>query len=158
MKAIRKKRNTGLALVEIMLAITVIVVAVIGAMGFRYYSALDARKADTQISATMVCSLLLESWRSVGGPSNYDPAAEFSSQLAISSGTGPATPADFTTLGSYHVTANRTNYYVTLSYRDETNKPRALNACVAWLDGDGYSTGTSLSTAQSVKMTTYCNN
>lgn len=62
-----KKSRSGLTLIEIMVAITVIIVGVLGAMMYRYHSALDARKADVKIGAARVGLLLLEDWKGTHG-------------------------------------------------------------------------------------------
>ncbi len=43
----------------------------LGVSGFRYYTAMDARKADVQITAARLASLLLSGWKGVGGYSGY---------------------------------------------------------------------------------------
>ncbi len=58
-----RKNSSGLTLIEVMVAITVIVIGVLGAMMYRYHSALDARKADIKIGAARVGLLLLEDWK-----------------------------------------------------------------------------------------------
>ena len=160
--AVRSHRDScrrtpcGVTLVEVMVAIVVIAVAVIGAMGYRYYCALDARKADVQITAARVALLLLEGWNGAGGGLDYDPeAAQFNStELPVSSEEGsPAVPDGFKGLGSYHIVANRVNYYATLSYKDTTDGPRVLNVSIAWLHD--YQEWTDSDTYQSVKLTTY---
>lgn len=154
----RFRNNHGVTIVEIMVAIVIILVAVIGASGFRYYSALDARKADVKITAGRVGSLLLEGWIGTGGQLTYDPVAEYGTDMNISvSATGPAVPTGFTLLDRYQVVANRANYYATLSYRDSTpTQAGELNIFVAWLHG--YQAGTVSSSDQSVKLTGYVNN
>jgi hypothetical protein len=140
----------------------VIIVAIIGAMGYRYYSILDARKARVQISAARLGSLLLESWKGTGGRSEpadeYNPLhLEFGS-VPVSGpvNTGPSVPADFSAFGRYIIVVDGATYYVTLSYRDDTlNNLRALNACVSW--PHEYPTGIFSSTDQSVKLTTKVN-
>ncbi len=154
----RIRNNHGLTLVEIMIAIVVILVAIIGAMGFRYYSALDARKADVKITAGRVGSMLLEGWIGTGGQSTYDPVAAYGTDMNISvSGTGPAVPAGFTKLDSYQIVINRANYYATLSYRDSTpTQAEELNIVISWLHWN--QAGTVSSSDQSVKFTGYINN
>jgi len=153
---VRHCRNTrGVTLVEVMAAVVFMSIAVLGAMGFRYYSASNARRADVKITASRLSLLLLESWKGAGAASSYDPVAEFGSELTIStSDTGPAVPTGFSALGSYHIVANRANYYATLSYKAATStEPKTLNVCVAWLGN--YQTGTVSGTDQSIKLTTY---
>ena len=98
-----------------MVVTIILVVAVFGASGYRYYAALDARKAAMQMTAARVCLLLCESWRGVKGSETYDPTANLSSDLTITTGTGLAKPDDFTLLGSYIVVANGIDCYVTMS-------------------------------------------
>lgn len=155
-----KKRICGLTLIEIMVAVAVIAVAAIGAMMFRYYCVLDARKADVQMVAGRVGVLLLESWKGMAGLNTFDPTAIGSisgSGITITSGvSGPPGPSDYTPLNTgYRITANRVNYYATLSYKDATpTAPKMLNVNVAWLSH--YQTGTVPSNGRfSVKFTTY---
>lgn len=154
----RFRNNHGVTIVEIMVAIVIILVAVIGATGFRYHSALDARKADVKITAGRIGSLLLEGWVGTGGQLTYDPVAEYGTDMNISvSAAGPAVPTGFTKLDSFRIVANRANYYATLSYRGSTpTQAGQLNIFVAWLHG--YQAGTVSSSDQSVKLTGYVNN
>jgi len=76
------------------------------------------------------------------------------SDLTITASSGPAEPTDFTLLGSYTVTVNGANYYITLSWKDVSTGLRALNVVVAWAQRtQGVS---SLNDAdKSFKLTTY---
>ena len=152
------KKNSGLTLIEIMVAIVIILIAVIGAMRFRYYSALDVRKADVQITAGRLGSLLLDGWIGVGGIPIYDPVAEYATDINIAlSATGPAVPTDFTKLNSYHIVTNRANYYATLSYKDSTpTQAGELNVDIAWLNR--YQVGPVSASDRSVKFTGFVNN
>lgn len=132
-----RKPNTvrcknGLTLIEIMVAITVLVIAVIGTSGYRYYSALDSRKADAHIAAARIGLLLTESWRGVVGSENYDPVSHLGPDLAVTTDSGPDKPADFTILDSYKIVLNDVSYYTTLSWKDINVGLRALNIIVAW--------------------------
>lgn len=55
----------GYSLVDIMIAVVVLEVAVIGTSSYRYYSVLDERKAAAEVTAAGTAALLLESWRGV---------------------------------------------------------------------------------------------
>ena len=68
-----KKTRSGLTLIEIMVAILVIVIGVLGAMMYRYHSALNARIADVQVGAGRVGLLILEGWKGAAGNPAYDP-------------------------------------------------------------------------------------
>ncbi len=136
----RLKSTGGFTLVEVTLAIFILLVAVLGASGYRYYAALDARKADLQTTAARTASLLCESWRGVSDPNTFDPTqlatGDPNSALAIETGydghDGPAVPADFTSLGIYRITIDGVNYYAVLSWKDISQGLRALNVIVAW--------------------------
>lgn len=152
MKVILKKQKKALTLIEIMAAMALIFVAVIGAMSFRYYCALDARKADVQITAARLASTLLQAWRATQGSLDYNPVTELGAELPISdSTTGPVGFA--AVLGSYAIVVNHVNYYATLSYEDQADEPRRINANVAW--NNGYQGTTLLNPYQSVRLTTY---
>lgn len=68
-----EKSRLGLTLIEVMVAITVVVVGILGAAMFRYVSALDARKADVQVGAGRVGLLILEGWKGAAGADGYNP-------------------------------------------------------------------------------------
>ena len=132
----------------------IILVALIGTSNFRYFSTLDAQKAAAKITASRIGLMLCENWRGIGGIETYDPATSLGSDLTITTSTGPAEPADFTLLGSYTITVNGANYYITLSWKDVSTGLRALNIIVAWAQRtQGVS---SLNDAdKSFKLTTY---
>ena len=74
MNMLRKRKvsnRAGVLLIEIMVAITVVAVAAIGVGAYRYYSTLDARKADIQVTAARFGSALLQGWKGNGGYSGY---------------------------------------------------------------------------------------
>ena len=81
MKMALKQNRRGVTLIEIMVAIVVIVVGVLGAMMYRYHSALDARKADVHVGAGRVALLILEGWKGAAGDPTYDPSMEIGLQV-----------------------------------------------------------------------------
>jgi hypothetical protein len=115
-----------------MIAMTILIAAIIGTSNFRYYSALDARKAEAKITASRIGLMLCENWRGLGGTSTYDPVAFLSPDLTIAASSGPTQPTGFTLLGSYTVTVNNANFYITLSWDDVSPGLRALNIIVSW--------------------------
>jgi prepilin-type N-terminal cleavage/methylation domain-containing protein len=131
----KKQARRGLGLVEVMIAMVLLAVAILGAMGFRYYSATDARKADMYNNAARFSSLLLESWKGIGGLERFDAVETFGQEFEITeSETGPPVPSGFTGLARYRIDFDRLNYYVTLSYKDATaTEPRTLNVDASWL-------------------------
>jgi len=157
----RQKRNSGLTLIEVMIAMIVIVIVVIGSMGYRYYGALDARRSDVQMTAARLGLTLLEDWKGAGATLTYNPVAQFSGPLVISTkgvtAEGLGTPSGYHVLGIYAVVAGGTDYRVILSQADETpTTPKILNARIAWISG-GYQWG-SQRASQSVALTTHAFN
>jgi len=152
------KNTKGLTLVEIMISIVIILVAIVGAMSFRYYTAMDAREADVKVTAARIGGMLLDGWKAKGGDTTYDPDAEFSSNLDISTCvTGPAVPTGYTELDTYLIVSNRANLYATLSYEGSTTTaPGILNVKIAWLHN--YTTGTVGVTDKSVQLTAFVRN
>jgi prepilin-type N-terminal cleavage/methylation domain-containing protein len=167
MKTNKTKYNAGLSLIEIMVVVLVISVAVIGATSFKTYCAVDAKKADVQINAARVASMLLETWKGMGGFSSYDPSLEFplstyGSQFAITkTTTGLAEPTGFAPLASkYRILdkANNVNYFVTLSSKAaiaSPAEPLALNATILWRQN--YESGNLTGGEHTIQMTTYVN-
>ena len=147
----------GMSLIGAMVAVVILLIALIGTSSFRYYAALDGRRAGTQTTAARVALTLCESWRGVKGDQTFDnfvmqdcftyfpsiqsdPTALLGSDLQIStSASGPDKPADFVLLGSYIVALDyieSVNYNVTLSWKDIQTGLRALNVVVTWASRD----------------------
>lgn len=157
---IQNRRAGGATLVEIMIATVVVLVVVTGIMGYRYYSALDAKKAEVRVVSGRISLLLLEGWKGTGGATDYDPELIFASEFPISTSVvGPAVPTDFSgtlfnLLNSYEIIIDNVYYYTTLAYLDETiTEPQTLNICTAWRHD--YQQGTISDTDKSVRLTTY---
>ena len=133
------KRAGGLTLVEIMVAILILSIAVLGASGYRYYSSLDSRKAELHTTSARIGTLLCESWHGTNGDEDYDPVAHLSSELAITPFTSVSssmTPG-FTALGEYQVVVDGDSYYAALAWADVAAGLRALNVVVVWTQRDG---------------------
>lgn len=164
MKNKTSKRYSGLTLVEIIVAAVVIIVAILGAIAYRYHCVLDARKADVQITAARVGLMLLDGWKGMGGrlstdPGNiYDPT-DFSfggSEMKVAVETGPEAPAGYNTFGSYIVVVDGAYYYTTLSFMDEPAKDlRILHISVSW--PEEYPTGSFSEDSKKVYMSTKVN-
>ncbi len=144
----------GFSLIGVMIAMAILLAALIGTSNFRYYSTLDAQKAAAKITASRIGLMLCENWRGLGGVETYDPETSLGAALTITPSTGPDKPGDFTLLGSYTITLNGANYYITLSWKDVSTGLRALNIIVVWAQREQ---GTSsLNDADtSFKLTTY---
>jgi hypothetical protein len=137
-----------------MIAMAILLAALIGTSNFRYYSTLDAQKAAAKITASRIGLMLCENWRGLGGIETYDPEASLGSTLTITPSTGPDKPGDFNLLGSYTITLNGANYYITLSWKDVSSGLRALNIIVAWAQRE-QGTSSLNDADKSFKLTTY---
>jgi prepilin-type N-terminal cleavage/methylation domain-containing protein len=154
MKIAKRQRNKGLTLIELMVVVLIISVAVIGAMGFRFYCVSDAKKADVQVNAARIASMILENWKGMGGTTSYNPADTdpangdlklFSSQFTIEKNGSTYRIQDL---------ANGVWYEATLLYTAGTlPTPNRLNVSVLWRRG--YSNDTSQPTEHTISMTTY---
>ncbi len=156
-------KNKGLTLIEVMITILILMVAIIGAMAYRYYSSLDTRKADQQLTAGRIGLLLLEGWRGAGGRIQSDPYNNFNpvdlsnadAKIQISTGsTGPAASSGFQSFGKYLAVCEGAKYFATMSYSDAeaASGLRILNVEVAWIRD--YATGNYASSDRTVKLTT----
>ena len=161
--AIKKGLRCGSTLISSLIAIAIILIAIIGTSNFRYYTALDTRKARAQTEAARIALLLCESWRGIQGDLSFNPEASLGSDLMISSEEGPESPEDFTTLGSYLIKLGNNNdqdkeyhisYYTTLSWDDIQPGLRALNVIVSWAQHDVGNGGFD-STDKSFSLTIY---
>jgi prepilin-type N-terminal cleavage/methylation domain-containing protein len=153
----RPKSGKGLTLVEIMAAMSILSVAVIGTCGYRYYAALDARKAGMRKTASDIALLLTESWRGVQGDETFDPTACFGSDLAISTiAEGSVEPDDesFTLLGGYTVVVHGTTYVAVLSWKDIGSGLRALSVAAGWPQTNQAAAKT-VAAERSFKLVTY---
>ena len=142
-----KKRGfrSGSTLISSLIAVAIILIALIGTSNFRYYTALDSRRATAQTEAARIALLLCESWRGIQGELSYDPIPVISSDLMIANSEGPEAPDGFTALGSYLIQLGSNlqedneyhiSYYTTLSWQDIQPGLRALNVNVAWAQRD----------------------
>jgi type II secretory pathway pseudopilin PulG len=142
MERVRKNRNSGLTLVEVMIAMLVIMIIVIGAISYMGACMWNARRAEVRITATRVGQLLLERWKLTGSydvsgnwswhVDDFDPTdPEFSLTLpdifeSISADLG----GEGVELGDYEIAFDEVHYFVTLLY--DNSQPQMLSARVAW--------------------------
>ncbi len=149
----------GMTLIEIMAAIVIISIAVIGASGYRYYSTLDARRATNQSTAARIALLLSENWRGLGydRTADFDPPAHLSPDMDVAaSEAGPDYAEGFTPLNRYEIVANNAQFWAALSYRDEAADLRTLNTVVAWKGRPGITSDSGdISMDKTFKLTTF---
>ena len=143
-------RFSGTTLIELMIAAVMCSVAILGAMGFQYHTAADARKADAQAIATRTALSILETWRGTGGNSSFNAEVSCPELAFDNSGTGIE--------GHYVITAASTYYYAVLSHQDSTSTtPKVLNVSIGWRND--YKQAAAVSELiQSVSLTSYINN
>jgi len=164
MERVRKNRNSGLTLIEVMISMLVIMIIVIGAISYMYSCMWNAKRADVRITATRVGQLLLETWKITGSidvegnwswnVNDFDPTDpdfnitlpdSFESITADLGGVG-------TPLGDYGIQLDGVGYFVTLLF-DDNNLPPMLSARIAW--NKNYSSTTLESDYMYVDVTSY---
>jgi prepilin-type N-terminal cleavage/methylation domain-containing protein len=69
----RLRFPSAFTLVEVMVAVVVLTIAAIGALGYQYYAAKQAYLGSAETIAARTALLLLDDWRSTGGRTNYSP-------------------------------------------------------------------------------------
>jgi hypothetical protein len=157
----KKVNRDAFTIIEAMLAITILLIAILGTSAFRYHTALSARRADLHATSGRIAMLLCEGWTGVGGATNFDPLAAFDSDVNIISSAGPDTPSSFTHLGSYKIMLEGNDYYATMSWKNlDSYTPtelRALNVVVIW-DQFGRGTGQLAKANKLYRLTTYVEN
>lgn len=154
----RHKSSGGFTFTEVMGAILVLTIAVLGASAYRYHATLDTRKADLQTTAARMASLLCETWRGTDDPNTFDPAASFKAELAITAvdvHDAPRTPMGLNTLGTYSIVANEVDYRSVLFWRDVQPGLRALSVIMVWDWDDVNYSSSYYRENQSFKLTTY---
>jgi len=124
-----------MSLAELMVAMTVLIISLLGAVKFRYYSNLDAHKAEVQNKAVRLGSTIIGRWKIMGNYSSYDLAVDMSDILTISElESGPAITGGFSTIGYYLIEFENVNFYVTLgNIASTSNKPETLTITVGWM-------------------------
>jgi len=136
----RVKAGAGFTLIEVMFVLAIVTIASLGALSFRYYAALEARKAIVHATAARIAMLLCESWRGIEGAPDYDPTQFISTNLSIEKRTGPTEYYDyddtddytpFNVLGTFKVTSSDTGYYPLLAWKDIDTNLRVLTVIVA---------------------------
>jgi len=131
-KTKKRRSRRGFTLVEIMCAIVVLSVAVIGTSGYRYFAALDVKKADMRTTAARTALLLCEGWRGVKGSQTWDPTAYLGSDLATKPISCSTTFNGLNVLQGRTIVSNGTDYHVFMLWKDVEAGLRTLNVIVAW--------------------------
>jgi prepilin-type N-terminal cleavage/methylation domain-containing protein len=151
----KNKYSKGFGLIEVMATVLILLIAVTGSLAYQYHTALNARQADLYATASRISNAMLETWKGLGSDTTFDPASVFSSDMNIVNNGSTQPPASLAdALGSYLISVNNTNYYLTLSYQDAPSEPRLLNAAIVWGHRD-YGYKSFFQTNKSITWTTY---
>lgn len=163
MERVRKNRNSGFTLIEVMISLVVIMIIGIGVASYMYACVWNAKRADVRITATRVGQLLLETWKITG---SYDVSGNWSWNVDDFDPTDPffnlTLPDNFepitvdlggvgNDLGDYGIQIDGVVYFATLLF--DNNQPAMLNARVAW--NKNYSSATLESDFMYVDVTSY---
>ena len=118
----------GVTLIEVMLAIVIVSMIVLGASGYRYYALLDVRKAEMRNNAATIALLFCENWRGRG----FNAAATFEPQYDDSLGSELDFEDVDTDSKTYTININGVRYYAAMSWLELGEELRALNVAVRW--------------------------
>lgn len=99
-----------MTLLEVMVGASILVVASLGALHCQYYVAGHGRMAEALIAATNTAQLLIEDWKSTGGPTEYDPSA-----LSLGFSEARTVPSGFGVPEGMGATLNDAVYSITLN-------------------------------------------
>lgn len=104
------KYTTAFTLVEVMSAMVILTIGILGALSYEYYATRNTQISQAEITATNTAQLLLEDWKSTGGSEEYDPSIlglGFSDPIKI--------PADFTSAQGLGTPLNDAVYKITVN-------------------------------------------
>ena len=133
LKAGRRKRASGVTLIEVMAVTVILIIALLGTSGYRYCSSLNARWAGEQIIAARLGQLVCGNWAGVEGNETFDLTASLSSNLTVETLTPTKSlPSAFILLGEYRITLEGVAYDCVLAWQNVTPELRALWVSVEW--------------------------
>jgi prepilin-type N-terminal cleavage/methylation domain-containing protein len=139
----------GMTLVEVMMAVSVIVIAALGTLCYEYLCVNHVRFARSQLTATRVGQLLIEDWKSSGGSADYNPE-DLHMGFALPTGL----PA-----GNFVTTIDGLTLHIAMSHSDVATDAvagvtlREINVVVKWRKDLG--TGAVDNHDPGVNLTTY---
>ncbi|MGB2806444.1 MAG: hypothetical protein WBC22_01790 [Sedimentisphaerales bacterium] len=157
----RSKSTGGFTFTEVMGAILVLTVAVLGTSAYRYHSMLDVRTAEKKTTGARIGCLLCETWGGSSDPNTFDPVTHLGADLAITSLTSYeslATPTGHLELGTYRITVDDENYQATLFWKDVSAGLRALSVIIVWDWDPQVHSVASHPISKSFRLTTYVTN
>jgi prepilin-type N-terminal cleavage/methylation domain-containing protein len=153
------KPSGGFTFTEVMAAIVILTVAVLGTSAYRYHATVDVRKANLKTTGARVGCLLSETWRGSADPNTFDPVSHLGADLAIqslASFQGSGTPSGHSELGTYGITVDEEDYQAKLFWKDVSAGLRALSVIIVWdWDRQNQSMGSNIPPSKSFRLTTY---
>jgi len=157
----RSKSTGGFTFTEVMGAILVMTVAVLGTSAYRYHAMLDVRTAEKKTTGARIGCLLCETWGGSSDPNTFDPVTHLGTDLAITSMTSSeslGTPTGHLELGTYRITVDDENYQATLFWKDVSAGLRALSIIIVWDWDPQVHSVASHPISKSFRLTTYVTN
>ena len=159
-----RKKKSGVTLIELMVAMVVIIIAVLGATMYRYGSVTDARRADIQMCAGRVALLVMEEWKVAAGSYTFDLADDISLNSVFAGGSDDITISEKS--GDYwpvSLTGGKDSYYyVKIGWEDDIDDDgsdddgiRRLDVQVAWKLADVSGVPDTEDWARAVKLSSY---
>lgn len=133
----------GSNLIEVMVAVMILAIAAVGALGYQYHAAIQTEIAGAETASTHIAQMLLEDWKGTGGSSSYNPI------ILDSSFSKSRIPSDFDMAGvggntlhgtAYGITFNNIPMLVVLKWQNVDTDPvtltvlRQLSTIVRWED------------------------
>ncbi|WP_146684242.1 hypothetical protein [Limihaloglobus sulfuriphilus] len=105
----------GFTYIEVLMGLSILIIIILGASGYKYYSVVEARRAEGYVGASMVGNILLESWRGYGGAYDYDPINQLPLAIINADNFSIATSAKYPSIGESAYLINGTGYVVVLN-------------------------------------------
>lgn len=121
MKTVRRHRDKGLTLIEIIISLVIVVIALIGAMMYRYYSTSSARIADVHAGAGRVGLLILEGWKGAAGRLDYNPSTDIGSDVLASADISISEVSGSDEYLVQLTGGTDTSYFARISYDDDVD-------------------------------------
>jgi hypothetical protein len=137
----KRRKQTALTLVEIMITMLILMITLGGILGFRYHSVLNAERAEDQLLAARAAVAISEAWRGQRGAADFDPVQQsFASDFQIQAFPfwyidSPPYPMSVH-LGTYRIDIEGRIFRADLSYQNDVGatNARQLNVVLTWWD------------------------
>jgi type II secretory pathway pseudopilin PulG len=137
----RIHKHKAFTLVECMVMMLVLIISLVGTLGFRYHSVLNAQHAEDQLLAARAAQVISDAWRAQKGDADFDPIQQsFDTHFEIQPNNlmafevigEPATVM----LGRYLVDIEGRQFQAVLAYEAAMGIPNArmLHVWLTWRD------------------------